>query len=74
MNKHQVNGMAQNFAGKVQESAGKLVNSKSQQAKGEFKQIIGKAEETLGDAKARAKADSKNFRKAAQDTAFRSEI
>jgi uncharacterized protein YjbJ (UPF0337 family) len=42
MNKDQVNGGAQNIAGKVQEKAGKLAGSKEQRAREAFKTGFGK--------------------------------
>jgi hypothetical protein len=42
MNKDQVNGGAQNIAGKVQEKAGKLAGSKEQRAREAFKTGFGR--------------------------------
>jgi uncharacterized protein YjbJ (UPF0337 family) len=51
MNKEQVNGTANDFAGILQEAAGKLMGSKEQQARGLYRQAAGNAEIAIGNAK-----------------------
>ncbi len=51
MNKEQVNGIVNDFAGIVQEAAGRLIGSKEQQARGLYRQAAGNAEIAIGNAK-----------------------
>jgi uncharacterized protein YjbJ (UPF0337 family) len=59
MNKDQVQGKAQDIAGKIQEEVGKVVGSNKQQVEGLKNQVAGKTQETLGDLKEAVKDATK---------------
>ena len=48
MNKENIKGLFNVFAGQLQERAGQLLGNKDQQAKGLIRQVIGRAESAIG--------------------------